>query len=78
MPPRSCSIWRMTWRKLSFSTPTRFSAGTRTSSKRTSQKWAFPVASTIGRISTPGSRRSTRNSESPLCGGAAGSVRAMR
>ena len=54
MPPRSCSICRITWRKLPLSSPTRFSAGTRTSSKNTSQKWSLPVMSLIGVIVMPG------------------------
>ena len=78
MPPRSCSICRITWRKLPFSSPTRLSAGTRTSSKNTSQKWSLPVMSMIGTIEIPGDRMSTMSSESPACGGASGSVRAMR
>ena len=54
MPPRSCSIWRMTWRNEPFSSPTRLPAGTRTSSKNTSQKWRLPVMSRIGFTLTPG------------------------
>ena len=37
-----------------FSSPTRFSAGMRTSSKNTSLNWWAPVISMIGRISMPG------------------------
>ena len=71
-------IWRITWRKLPFSSPTRFEAGTSTPSKRTSQKWPSPVASTMGRTSMPGERMSTTSSERPACGRAVGSVRAIR
>ena len=78
MPPRSCSICRMTCLKLPFNFPTRWSSGTSTSSKRTSQKWALPVASTIGRTSMPGAPMSTTSSDSPACGGASGSVRTIR
>ena len=48
MPPRSCSICRITWRNEPFRSPTRLAAGTRTSSKNTSQKWRLPVMSRIG------------------------------
>ncbi len=78
MPPRSCSIWRITWPKLPLSSPTRFSAGTRTSSKNTSQKWLLPVMSSIGVIEMPGECMSTISSDMPLCGGASGSVRQIR
>ena len=65
MPPRSCSIWRITWRKLPLSSPTRFSAGTRTSSNHTSQKWSLAVMSLIGWIVMPGERMSTISSDRP-------------
>ncbi len=78
MPPRSCSIWRMTWRKLPLGSPTRLDPGTRTWSKATSQKWRLPVMSAMGEIVMPGACRSTINSERPAWGGAWGSVRAMR
>ena len=42
------------------SSPTTFAAGMRTSSKKTSLKWAMPVIWRSGRISMPGVRMSTR------------------
>ena len=54
MPPRSCSSWRIVCLKAFPSTPTRLSRGTRTSVKKTSQKWRFVVMSLIGRTSMPG------------------------
>ena len=78
MPPRSCSIWRITWRKLSFSLPTRLKPGTCTSSNSTSQKWSLPVMSSMVRTVMPGDDMSTISSLSPAWRGASGSVRAMQ
>ncbi len=61
-----------------FSSPTRFSAGMRTSSRKTSLKRWTPVISTMGRTSTPGASIGQMKYEIPRCLGASGSVRAIR
>ena len=48
MPPRSCSSWRIVCLNAAPSTPTRLATGTRTSVKKTSQKWRLVVMSLIG------------------------------
>ena len=58
-----------------FSSPTRFSAGTRTSVKKTSFTSCPPSISLIGRISMPGVARSTRMKLMPFCCFTSGSVR---
>ena len=68
----------MTCLKLPLSSPTRFSTGTLTSSKNTSQKCRFEVTSTMGRIVMPGECMSTIRSDSPWCAGSVGSVRHTR
>ena len=78
MPPRSCSICRMICLNAPLRLPTSIEPSTSTSSKITSQKWRSSVMSRIGRTSTPGDCRSTMNSDSPACGAASGSVRAIR
>jgi hypothetical protein len=55
--------------------PTRFSFGTFTSSKKVSQNGDLPEMSWIGLVETPGEAMSKRRNEMPLCFGAAGSVR---
>src|SRR5439155_959655 len=55
----------------SFSRPTRFAFGTRTSSKNTSLNSASPVICTSGRTVIPGLRMSTSRYEMPRCFGAA-------
>ena len=73
MPPRSCSIWRMTWRKLPFCSPTRLVAGhadvvearpRRSGGCRSCRRWGGPRC--------PATRMSTTSSDSPACGGAVG------
>ena len=61
-----------------FTSPTRFSAGRRTSSKKTSLNVCEPVISMMGRISMPGASMGQTKYEMPSCFGACGSVRAMR
>ena len=78
MPPRSCSSWRIVCLKALPSTPTRLSTGTRTSVKKTSQKWRFVVMSVIGRTSMPGVDIGTMISLMPWCGGPSLDVRQMR
>ncbi len=58
-----------------FSAPTRFSAGTTTSSRKSSQNPATPVACRMGRASIPGVSMSMTRQEMPLCLDASGSVR---
>ncbi len=62
----------------SLSSPTTFSAGMRTSVKKTSLKVCPPVISVIGRISMPGDFIGQMKYEMPLCLGTSGSVRANR
>jgi len=59
----------------SFSSPTRFDTGTRTSSKNTWLKWCRPSIDTIGTIRTPGACMSMSRNEMPRCGFASTSVR---
>ncbi len=47
--------------------PTRFSFGTRTSEKNTSQKCEMPLISSIGRTSIPGVFMSTSRKLIPRC-----------
>ena len=54
----------------------RFSLGTTTSSRNSSQNSAWPVICVIGRTSTPGERMSTISIEMPRCFGPVSSVRA--
>ena len=68
-PPRSCASVVMAIVQPSFSRPTMFSRGTRTSSKNTSLNQATPVISTSGRIVMPGLFMSTsRKREAPVLG----------
>ena len=60
------------------STPTRFSTGTRTSVKNTSQKCRLVVMSLIGRTSMPGVSIGTMISLMPACGGPSVLVRQMQ
>ncbi|MEI2706270.1 MAG: hypothetical protein V9E89_13685 [Ilumatobacteraceae bacterium] len=78
IPPRSCSSWAMVCLKALPSTPTRFSLGTRTSVKNTSQKWRLVVMSLIGRTSMPGAVIGTMISLMPRCGGPSLAVRQIR
>ena len=59
-----------------FTSPRRWSSGTRTSVKNTSLNVAPPVIWRSGRISTPGAFMSTTKPVRPLCLGRSGSVRA--
>ena len=59
-----------------FSGPNRWSAGMRTSVRKSSLKPEAPLNWRIGRTSTPVVRRSSKNAEIPRCLGAFGSVRA--
>ena len=59
----------------SFTFPSRWSSGTRTSVRNTSLKLAPPVIWRSGRTSTPGACMSIRNAVMPRCLGARGSVR---
>jgi hypothetical protein len=68
----------MIWWNEPFSSPMRLPAGTRTSSKKTSQKSRPPVASTMRLTLTPGERTSTTRSDRPSWGLAVGSVRHTR
>jgi len=54
----------------------RFSFGTTTSSRKSSQNSAWPVIWVMGRSSTPGERMSTISIEMPRCLGPVWSVRA--
>ena len=56
--------------------PSRFSLGTITSSRKSSQNSAWPVICVIGRMSTPADCMSTISIEMPLCLGPSVSVRA--
>jgi hypothetical protein len=58
--------------------PTTALAGTRTSSKNTSLKPAWPVICISGRTVIPADFISTRKYVMPRCFGASGSVRARR
>ncbi len=59
--------------------PSRFSAGTSTSSRKTSQNVSSEIdAIRMGSILTPGACRSRIRQEMPRCFGASGSVRAYR
>ena len=78
MPPRSCSSWRIVCLNALPSTPTRLTPGTRTSVKKTSQKWRFVVMSVIGRTSMPGVDIGTMISLMPACGGPSDDVRQMQ
>ncbi len=59
----------------SFTSPSTFSCGTRTSSKNTSLKPEPPFICFNGLIVTPGARMSTMNAVMPLCFSASGFVR---
>ena len=61
----------------SFTSPSTFSCGTRTSSKNTSLNDAPPFICFSGLIVTPGARMSTMNAVMPLCFSASGFVRQM-
>ena len=61
-----------------FTSPTRFFAGRRTSSRNTSLKAWSPVMSTMGRIVTPGASIGHTKYEMPRCFSTSGSVRASR
>ncbi len=60
-----------------FTSPRRWSSGTRTSVKNTSLNEAPPVIWRSGRISMPGARMLTMKPVRPLCLGRSGSVRQM-
>ncbi len=78
MPPRSWASCTIVCLKASPSTPTRFSTGTRTSVKYTSQKCWFVVMSLMVRTSMPGRSIGTISSLMPLCGGPSAPVRQIR
>ena len=59
----------------SLTSPTRFVAGTTTSVKNTSAKWAAPENCRRGLTSMPGVSMSMMSTLMPWCLGAAGSVR---
>ena len=61
----------------SLTSPSTFSCGTRTSSKKTSLNAAPPFICLSGLIVTPGACMSTMNAVMPLCFSASGSVRQM-
>ncbi len=65
----------MATRQPSFSSPTRFSTGMRTSSRNISLNSLTPVSVLIGRISMPGESIGMISQVMPLCLGASGSVR---
>ena len=73
--PRSKRSVTLATRQPSFSAPTRFSTGTRASSRKTSQKWLSPSIVRIGRTFTPGWCMSRMSQVMPLCFGASASVR---
>jgi hypothetical protein len=60
-----------------FTSPRRWSSGTRTSVKKTSLNEAPPVIWRSGRTSTPGACMSTTKPVRPLCLGWSASVRTM-
>jgi hypothetical protein len=60
-----------------FTSPSRWSSGTRTSVKNTSLNEAPPVIWRSGRTSTPGAFMLTTKAVRPLCLGRSGSVRQM-
>ncbi|CAM5682911.1 hypothetical protein SVIOM74S_00540 [Streptomyces violarus] len=65
----------MVTRQPSFSSPTRFSAGTRTSSRKTSANSADPASVRSGRTVIPGASMGMASQVMPRCLGASGSVR---
>lgn len=67
--PRSNENVTMAIRHPSFSAPTRFRTGIRTSSKKTSLYSIDPWIARRGRISVPGVRMSRMSQEIPLCFG---------
>ena len=73
--PRSKLSVTMVTRQPSFSSPTRFATGMRTSSKNTSQNSAVPSIVSSGRMSMPGVFIGTINQLMPLCFGTSVSVR---
>ena len=73
--PRSNENVTMATRQPSFSAPTRLAAGTRTSSKNTSQNSEPPDAVRIGRTSIPGASMGQITQVIPRCLGASVSVR---
>ena len=73
--PRSKLSVTMATRQPSFSSPTRFATGTRTSSKNTSQNSAVPSMVRSGRMSMPGVSIGTMSHVMPLCFGTSESVR---
>src|SRR5439155_711524 len=76
--PRSCARMPIAICQPAPGAPTIISAGTRTSSKKTSENSASPVICLKGRTVMPGLLMSTRSRLIPWCFGAAGSVRQRR
>ena len=77
MATRSYMSIAVAWFQPLFSSPSRWSAGTRTSVKNTSLKCEPPSIWWIGRTSTPGASIGRMNIEMPACFTASGSVRAI-
>ena len=73
--PRSKRSVTLVTRQPSFSWPTRFSTGTRTSFRNTSLKSLSPMMVGSGRMSMPGRSIGMISHEMPLCFGASGLVR---
>ena len=73
--PRSNESVTFVTRQPSFSSPTRFSTGIRTSSKNTSQNSDEPMMVRMGRSSMPGALMSMMSHVMPRCFGTSGSVR---
>ena len=73
--PRSNENVTCVTRQPSFSSPTRFSTGTRTSSRNTSQNSDEPSTVSMGRTSMPGRSIGRISQLMPRCFGTSGSVR---
>ena len=73
--PRSKRSVTFVTRQPSFSAPTRFSTGTRTSSRKTSLNSLSPCSVGSGRTSMPGRSIGMISQVMPRCFGALGSVR---
>ena len=73
--PRSKLRVTLATRQPSFSSPTRFSTGMRTSSRNSSANSAEPWTVTRGRTSMPGRSIGMMSQVMPLCFGESGSVR---
>lgn len=73
--PRSNDSVTIVTRQPSFSSPTRWVTGTRTSSRNTSANSADPARVRSGRTVMPGASMGMASQVMPRCLGAAGSVR---